>query len=377
MHLIERYALSTGLKIDNPYIHTPFYPVVADKYVVFHTSAKDNLRDYDYWKEVKAMLDPLFKKHDLKTVQIGLEKDPSVNCDIDLRGKTTINQMAYVIKNCDYFIGVDSFPAHLSGFYDKKMLSIYANSYSACVYPYWGSKENKKIIETHRPDGEKPSFSFNENPKTINRLKPHEIAESFCELIDSNFKSLIPKVSYIGEKYLVDQVEIVPDIPYAIQHQNIFIRMDLEHNEEVLQAILQNTQVSILTNKPINENLLQPSKVKLINYIADEFDEEFVKNIKSRGIDLHLICTNKENLQKERTRFFDYKVLPFDKQSKIEKSREKVSEEEIKSSRITSNKKVFKNQKQYNSHYEANNCENIDDLFLDLEWIMLYNAPNE
>ena len=58
MHLLERYSLSTGLKIENPEINAQFYPVVSDKYVVFHTSAKDNLRDYDYWNEVKLMLQP-------------------------------------------------------------------------------------------------------------------------------------------------------------------------------------------------------------------------------------------------------------------------------------------------------------------------------
>ena len=189
MHLIERYALSTGLKIDLPSITDLFYPIVADKYVVFHTSSKDNLRDYDYWEEVKEMLQPLFNKYNLKTVQIGLEKDPAINCNIDVRGKTSINQMANVVRNCSYFIGVDSFPAHLAGFYDRKMLAIYSNSYSASVRPYWGSRDNQKIVETHRPNGEKPSFSFNEKPKTINRLKPDEIASDFSELIEKDFES--------------------------------------------------------------------------------------------------------------------------------------------------------------------------------------------
>ena len=81
LHLIERYALSTGLKIDLPSITDLFYPIVADKYVVFHTSSKDNLRDYDYWEEVKEMLQPLFNKYNLKTVQIGLEKDPTSRKD--------------------------------------------------------------------------------------------------------------------------------------------------------------------------------------------------------------------------------------------------------------------------------------------------------
>jgi hypothetical protein len=377
MHLIERYSLSTGLKIDNPQINSPFYPVAADTYVVFHTSAKDNLRDYDYWHEVKTMLQPLFDKHGLKTVQIGLEKDPTINCDIDLRGKTNINQMAYVVKNCDYFIGVDSFPAHLAGHYDKKMLAIYANSYAACVRPYWGNPENQKIIETHRPDGDKPSFSFNENPKTINRLKPDEIAKEFCDLIDPEFKSQIPEVLYIGEKYKIQQIEIIPDNAYGINHDNIFVRMDLFHNEENLERIVSQYTVSVITKKPIKESILKSGKIKLINYVSDEFDSDFVNNIREQGIDMHLICTKKDNLQKERIRFFDYKVFPFDEQAKIKKSKSTINIEDVKNLKIASNKKVFKNKSMHNSHYEANDCKNIDDLMLDLEWVMLYNVPEK
>jgi hypothetical protein len=319
------------------------------------------------------MLQPLFEKHGITTVQIGLEKDPTINCDIDLRGQTTINQMAYVIKRCDYFIGVDSFPAHLAGHYNKKMLSVYANSYVACVRPYWGNPENQKLIETHRPNGEKPSFSFEENPKTINRLKPDEISKEFCDLVDPEFKSQIPSVSYIGPKYTIEQFEIVPDFPYQIKHPNLFIRMDMLHNEDNLAQSLEASPASIITNKPIDKELLNSSRIKLINYVADEFDENFVNNIRERGIDMHLICTNKINLKQQRVKFFDYKVIPYDEESKISDSKEKISEDIIKNSRIASRKKVFKNNQQYNSHYESNSFENIDDIFLDLDWIMLYN----
>ena len=197
MHLIERYSLSTGLKIDNPTISEQFFPIVCEKYVCFHASSKDNLRDYDYWHEVKSLLAPHFAKLNLKTLQIGLEKDPSLNCDIDLRGKTNLRQMTYVVKKSDLFIGVDSFPAHLAGFFNRKMVSIYSNSFAACVRPYWGNQKNQKIIETERPNGEKPSFSFNENPKTVNRVKPEQIANSALELL--GLEKLKYKTFFMGE----------------------------------------------------------------------------------------------------------------------------------------------------------------------------------
>ncbi len=377
MHLIERYSLSTGLQIDNPKIVDHFYPIDADKYIVFHTSAKDSLRDYDYWKEVKGLLQPMFHKNGLKTVQIGLEKDPSVDCDIDLRGKTTINQMANVIKNCHYFIGVDSFPAHLAGFYNKKMLAIYANSYSACVHPYWGDPKNQKIIETHRPNGEKPSFSFDENPKTINRLKPSELAAEFADLVDSNFKPYIPQVVYIGDKYRIQQTEVVPDHPYVLNQQGVCVRMDFLHNEQNLFEILKNATAIVVTKQPLNDAILNTGRVLQINYVADFFDPEFVKKVQSKGIDLNLICSSEHNLQNERYRFFDYRIFHFSEKNKINQSQAIIKDCNLDELLITSNKIVIKNQKQYNSHYLANSKANINDLLLDIEWVMLSAKPEK
>lgn len=149
--------------------------------------------------------------------------------------------------------------------------------------------------------------------------------------------------------------------------------MDMLHNEDNLAQSLEASPASIITNKPIDKELLNSSRIKLINYVADEFDENFVNNIRERGIDMHLICTNKINLKQQRVKFFDYKVIPYDEESKLSESKEKISEDVIKNSRIASRKKVFKNNQQYNSHYESNSFENIDDIFLDLDWIMLYN----
>ena len=166
MHLIERYSLSTGLQIDNPTISEQFFPIVDDNYICFHASSKDNLRDYDYWDEVKVLLRPFFEKLGFKTLQIGLEKDPPLHCDIDLRGKTSLRQMAYVVKKSDLFIGVDSFPAHLAGFFNKKMVSIYSNSFAACVRPYWGNRKNQKIIETERANCQRRIKAFGDRRKT-------------------------------------------------------------------------------------------------------------------------------------------------------------------------------------------------------------------
>lgn len=378
MHLIQRYSLSTGLKIDNPSIVNHFFPIDAEKYVVFHASAKDNLRDYDYWHEVLKILQPLFKKLNLKTIQIGFEKDPKIDCDIDLRGKTSIHETAFVIKNSEMLIGVDSFPAHLAGFYNKPLVTIHANSYAACCRPYWGDFSKQRVIETHRADGEKPSFSFHEEPKTINRIKPSEIAAEVCDILDSSYKDKIPEIIFIGSKYKQNQIEIIPETAASINHPNLFVRMDLEHHEHNLNQILNSSPAVIVTSRPFFEDepeLLNKTKIKSINYVADSFNDSFIKTVKSRGIPLQLICTSKENLQKNRAKYFDQHIALFDREAALEIARKKLDRENFnpKKFNFASHKKIIKGNI-YNTLYEANQSKNEEDFLLDLDYIMIYDS---
>tara|TARA_R110002167_G_scaffold147530_1_gene340190 strand:+ start:640 stop:1812 length:1173 start_codon:yes stop_codon:yes gene_type:complete len=373
LHLIERYALSTGLKIDLPSITDLFYPIVADKYVVFHTSSKDNLRDYDYWEEVKEMLQPLFNKYNLKTVQIGLEKDPAINCNIDVRGKTSINQMANVVRNCSYFIGVDSFPAHLAGFYDRKMLAIYSNSYSASVRPYWGSRDNQKIVETHRPNGEKPSFSFNEKPKTINRLKPDEIASDFSELIEKDFESEIPNVLFVGEFFKKDCIDFIPSSFSPFKLENVNVRMDLHFNEKVLGECLKYNDCEITTNKPISKEILKSKKIRHVNYLTESFETGFVDDLVELGLPNTLMCSKKENLPRERAKLFDHNIHFFSEDNLYEKNKKKFGKS-IEGIKIRSAKKVLIGDKVFESRFDAFNRENEYDFYVDLEWLFVYDV---
>jgi hypothetical protein len=374
MHLIERYALSTGLKIDNPVISEQFFPTSCEGYVCFHASSKDNLRDYDYWNETKNLLEPFFKKLNIKTLQIGLEKDPSLSCDIDLRGRTNMRQMAYIVKNCDLFIGVDSFPAHLAGFFNRKMVSIYSNSFAACVRPYWGDRSNQKIIETDRPDGEKPSFSFNENPKTVNRIKPEKIANSALSLL--GLDSLKYKTIFMGEMCRQKHVEIIPRENTEVISESATVRMDLDHNEEVLKNIIQRNFVEVILTEPIDESLLVSKKIKNILYKNDNFNADFIKKVKRHGVPLALVCNKKENVSSLRASFFDLFIYECNESKIIEQNKERFKHN-LNQLKIKSGKKIVCGNKIYQTLYEFNGKKNKDDFFLDLDWFFIYADGDE
>jgi hypothetical protein len=377
MHLIERYSLSTGLKINNPSISEQFFPISADKFVCFHTSAKDNLRDYDYWNEVKFILDPILNKYGYKTIQIGLEKDPTINCDIDLRGKTSIRQMAYIVKKCNLFLGVDSFPAHLAGFFKRKMVSIYSNSFMECVKPYWGERGDQILIETHRADKEKPSFSFNENPKTVNRIKPEEIASAGLKLLNIPNEKINYKTINIGARYKDEYLEIIPSQKCEVICDSINVRMDLFHNEENLFNILKTNNAEVTLSKPIHDDLLLSKRIKNINYVAEEFDVEFVKRIKKSGVNHILLCTSKEKLSEQRFKLFDFTVNLFELSELIKINREKLPNFDLQKTKIKSNKKILCGNKVYDTYYDFNDRKNEDDFFLDLDWYYLYDDQHE
>jgi len=54
----------------------------------------------------------LLKTHPV--VQIGSANDPSVPCTHDVRGKTTLRQLAAVLSHCRMFVGLDGMPMHLA-----------------------------------------------------------------------------------------------------------------------------------------------------------------------------------------------------------------------------------------------------------------------
>lgn len=374
MHLIERYSLSTGLEIDNPTISEQFFPTSCKNYVCFHASSKDNLRDYDYWGEVKQMLDPKFKDLNLKTLQIGLEKDPSLNCDIDLRGQTNMRQMSWIVKNCDLFIGVDSFPAHLAGFFNRKMVSIYSNSFAACVRPYWGDPANQKVIETERPDGEKPSFSFNENPKTVNRIKPEKIVNSALSLL--GVEQVKVKTLFMGLMCKQNFVEVIPSQITNVVSDNVIVRMDKGHNEEVLNHIIQRNTVEVITEKPIQESLLASGKIKKITYRSNNLEGDFIKTIKNYGIPNLLICSDKNKLSSLRANYFDFLIQECSEGDVIKQNKKRFKGNP-KQCLIQSNKKIVCGDKIFHSLYEFNDKKNEDDFYVDLDWLFVYTEGDE
>jgi hypothetical protein len=304
MHLIERYATSVGLKIDKPFIYDKIFPISSEKYISFQPFSKYNSKNYDYWNEVISIIYPYLKKENIDIVQIGGQKDKSVENCINLCGQTQIPQAAFIIKNALMHVGTDSFGAHVASGYDKKIVAIYSNNNINNVKPYWTKKDDMILIEPERKN--KPSYSAEESQKTINQIKPETIANGILKLL--NITPLSDQQTiFVGNKYGHFIIESTPSIiipPQILSNTLLNIRFDYINRieEKDYACTLNNLAIrncAIITDKPFEIQKLLQFKDKLVNILYDitlnPIDFNFINAVKFYGIKIDFIFNKSKN----------------------------------------------------------------------------------
>tara|TARA_R100000742_G_C4278228_1_gene100802 strand:+ start:2255 stop:3379 length:1125 start_codon:yes stop_codon:yes gene_type:complete len=372
-HLAEEYAKCCGVKIGKPVLKPHYFPVLYDKYITIHNDKKVQAKEYDMWPDVIKIL----KKYlgDIKIIQIGAQGEETIQ-GVDKHMPTaSLKQSSYIIDKGLGHLGIDSVPVHIASALDKPVVGIYAHTYANTCKPLWNDKSKSIQIESHR-NGRKPSFSLEEHPKTINLIKPEEIAQAVLDVLDIN-KTVTHKTIFIGDHYTSNFVEVIPSQPTTVQAPLIDVRMDICHNEEVLGGILGRNDVEVTTNKPISLPLLDTRKIKKIVYKSDFFDVDFCEAVKSRAIPISLECRSSDHLKKQRARLFDCMINLLDENEIIKKNKKRLPEEDLGKINIASNKKVVCGDEIYESIYHLNDKKNSDDFYLDLDFYRVYTDSNE
>jgi len=370
-HLAEVYAKDLGVKIGTPVFLPHFYPIVEENYITIHTDNKVDSKHYDYWEEVINIVKT--KYEDVKFIQIGSGKEPKIKNVYKFIETKSIKQSAFLIKNALMHVGIDSCPVHIASHLDTPIVAIYGHTYAKTCDPLWGSKEKQTIIESDR-NGNKPSFSLKEFPKTINMIKPEVIANSILEKLGKEKSER--KTLFIGDRYKEQLVHVIPDKKYSLSKANIVLRLDLLHNEENCLHFFNNNKISIMTKKPVSDEILKSKNINNISYFADKFDEDFVKRVKKHGVALRLICTKKKYLSDQRVKFIDDLILLIEEHKKISNNKKRVSLKKNKF-KAKSCSVYLKNGEAYGSLYAANGEENLNDIFVDLDSLMIYKESHE
>ncbi len=200
--------------------------------------------------------------------------------------------------------------------------------------PYWGSSKKRILIEADRGDL-KPTYMADESPKTINNIKPEEICAAIFKLLGINAKIELESL-WFGQFYNHIRIENVPDQVITLDGlgiDSLIVRMDFLHHEDNLAEQLKICKCSIITNKPINEQIIKNFKdniVEVIYEIDKNHDIKFVEMLQKNGINYVLYShESNEFLNKIKLDYLDYKLIN-PKQKTTKDAIEKLKNKDLK-----------------------------------------------
>lgn len=352
MHILESYALSSGAKIDEPYIHGKFYPLPFDKYIVLA-----NFR-YKYFQEVIDIIYPELLKEGIKIVH--LSNAPQSFKNVYKVSKFDPNQSAYIINRSLGCFGESSFFTDLSSYYGKKTICLYSNTYVQNVKPYWSNENILSNIESDKGN-KKPSFNTQDDTRLINSIKPETIAKEILSKFNLNF-DFEYETLYFGEGYdrNTPVFDIIPDDypPFLLDSGEVSIRMDLNHDEEFMLRQCQHMAYDIYADKPISKDVLAATKHKIREFyyvINDEDYPEFVSLLIKMSINVTLISFLEEKkLTKKKINYMDHDPILHYQTKKMEEINQ-LKEEDSENLFYISNKIIIDKGMLFPSEYAWRN----------------------
>jgi len=169
------------------------------QFVTFHGKTTQDPKDYSNWNAVFARLSGL------PIVQIGGKDEPLLEHPdvVDMRGKTTPQQLAYIISKAKLHIGLDSFPAHVANAVGTKSVLVYGGTYAR-----QGGILNSDAIEPVHRNGCHTSCHLveciqkkNGGRKCIDNILPDTIVEAIKKHLDS--RHILPEKTITLSAYCI------------------------------------------------------------------------------------------------------------------------------------------------------------------------------
>lgn len=346
MNFIESLALYSGLKVSKPHIDDAFFPVVPKKYITISSDISTS-KQWDAFNEYIEIIKPILFKEGIAIVEIGDNKHP-INCPISLKGATNSRHWSYIVKNSLLHVGPENLICHIASFHKKPFISLYSNTNKEFSFPIWSSLKNQIAIEPK--NHKRPSFSADENPKSINKISAEEVASHTLNILGIKNEYDKYDVINIGDSFFQQSIEIVPDF---IPDYNFFpksslnIRMDYHFDDSNLVHFANNRKVSIVTDKEIDKNVLNRIKpnLEIIYFKVDEnFNYDYLKFLKLSNFKISLIAKQEANLSDTRLKFFDWVV-----EEEIKKTKKDIDnyKEICDTTNYKSSKKIFSKDGQF------------------------------
>jgi hypothetical protein len=363
MNFVDNIALSSGLKSRDPFISDSFFPIVPKRYITISTENHQS-KQWDHFQEFVNLIKPILDKEDIKIIEIG-ENDIPIQNVICLKGATGPNHWSYIIKNSMLHVGPESLTSHLASLHGAPQVILFSNTSPHYAAPRWSGKDSPQSFVCAELKNSKPSFLGEENPKTINSIPAEKVCSSALKLLGLRDPFHGFDVLDIGLFYQNTLVEVVPDFlpdPQSFANSLLNIRMDYHFNEDPLIHFANKRKITIITEDPINKNLishLKPSIEKFFFKVDQDSDLEYAEFIRKIGIPTTVIQKKSCDPDQTKLKFFDWPLE--DEISKKKKDLDNL-EKVCDTTRYKSSKHLFSKGKKYSSRSAyLNNIESHED----------------
>lgn len=381
--LLDSYSSYLGvIPKEKPILNLSFFPC-PEKFITIHGGDnKIPSKTYEYFPEVISLIKPILHKMGIRIVQIGGPQDIPIDGVDDRFLGLTYNQTFYIQSKSLLHCGIDSMPIHSASALGIPVVALYGHIFPEQSPVNWLPKSKTIILE---PDwnGRKPSYSPHESPKMIRTIKIEQIVQATFDLLGLNV-NIDMKTLRVGNDYHEPVMEIIPDFfaeNPALKNGVLHFRMDLAHNEPCLFHWLKSGyRANIITSQPIDAEALKQFKGQIhrITLIADNpesYTIDYVKSVKSLGLDVLMMGINSENISWVREKFFDYSVESLDRPERSIVDKIPPHAKFFSKKQVHSNGKIFPSIAHYKQNIpfqKANRIIDSDDFWLDLEYYYFY-----
>jgi len=367
MKLLQTYANSCSVQhTSKPEIVEKYFPLPFEKYITIQTRSGMPAKNYDWFQECVNLLLPILNESNIKIVWLGKKEDEPIPLRnvVDLRDMTTLGQSCYIIKRSMCHLSVDTWSCHFAGAEGVPLVALYGSTTVANHSPYHFNETKTVLMESHR-NGNKASFAREENPKTVNLINPEEIVKNICGLISLSF-DIEYKTLKIGALYNNRIIESVPDQVVNISNlgiSSLIVRMDHFFNENNLLGQLHHCPCSIVTDRPINFDIIKkcrPNVVEIIYNIKKnpKPNASFIKSLFDTKVPYRLVSfLPDDEIKKFKLDFMDWGIIDVKESQRPEEIKG-----ELGSFFYKTNKFLLSNGKIYQSFYDYKNGRPIPHL---------------
>jgi hypothetical protein len=318
MHKLESFALSSGAKISKSIIQKTFYPITEKKFICVSQSSDYQCYDYDFFDDVLFHIKPYLEQNNISVIEIGPSNRKPLFYS---KGYKNLNRLQsnYVIDKSLLYLGNFNFYAHIASYYDKPAIVPCSNDFIELKKPYRADESFKAIL----PDiEEKPNFSHEEYPKTINLVQPEIIAAQVLDSLKIKHKLHNVSTVYTGEEYFNQIIDVIPgdyDITQLQLKGSANIRLDKNFDLNFLAQCKTIESVNLVTDKVIPEAHLKylGDNLKMITFfVNNKTTKQDIKMLQSTGKTLNLLSKDFKNIKDIRFNLIDYQIRLFGTKTK-------------------------------------------------------------